>query len=91
MAKDANSIAETASAFFLAKKHMDDHESSASDADTSIRNRKQKAVSLAKAALRRSKDLAARQRKRLADAAEERTDVGDVAVAGDGCVTPWRL
>jgi hypothetical protein len=38
MAKDAHAIAETAGAFFLAQKHVDDHGgSTAPDADTSIR------------------------------------------------------
>ena len=37
MAKDAHAMAETASAFFLAKKHTEEHDSIAADSETSIR------------------------------------------------------
>ena len=53
--------------------------------------RKQKArqgESPAKTASRRAKESSARQLKRLADAAEGRTDDGDDAAAGGGYVTP---
>jgi hypothetical protein len=57
-------------------------------ADANRRQKAREGESPAKAALRLAKHAAAMQRKRLADAAEEITDVDDVAVAGSGCVTP---
>ena len=57
-------------------------------ADANRRQKAREGESPAKAALRIKKNAAAMQRKRLADAAEEITDVDDVAAAGSGCVTP---
>jgi hypothetical protein len=57
-------------------------------ADANRRQKAREGESPAKAALRITKNAAAMQRKRLAKAAEEITDVDDVAAAGSGCVTP---
>ena len=57
-------------------------------ADAVLMQKAREEESPASAALRRSKDLDARQRKRSADAAEGRADVGDDAAAGGGCMTP---